>query len=101
VRVERRLPETVEVAAYYVASEALANTIKHASASVVTMELDAEDAMVRLQIRDDGIGGADPVKGSGLTGLRDRVEALGGTLALTSSANGTTLLIEIPVQRGT
>jgi signal transduction histidine kinase len=98
VRVERRLPEHLEVAAYYVASEALANTTKHASATAVTIELDEQDATLRLQIGDDGIGGADPVKGSGLTGLRDRVEAIGGTLEVTSPANGgTTLLIQIPL----
>jgi signal transduction histidine kinase len=98
LRTEKRLPARIEVAAYYVASEALANAAKHASASVVTIELDARDAMVRLQISDDGIGGADPTNGSGLTGLRDRVEALGGTLEVTSPAGvGTRLLIEIPV----
>jgi signal transduction histidine kinase len=94
----RRLPEHVEVAAYYAVSEALANAAKHARASAVHVELDTPDAVVRLAIRDDGIGGADPAKGSGLTGLRDRIEALGGTLEVTSPAgNGTTLLIEIPL----
>jgi signal transduction histidine kinase len=98
LRTEKRLPEHIEVAVYYVASEALANAAKHASASVVTIELDVQDAMVRLEISDDGIGGADPTKGSGLTGLRDRVEALGGTLEVTSPAGGgTRLLINIPV----
>ena len=62
------------------------------------VELDAPDATLRLAIRDDGIGGANPARGSGLTGLRDRIEALGGTLEVTSPADGgTTLLIEIPV----
>ena len=62
------------------------------------VELGTPDMVVRLAIRDDGIGGADPAQGSGLTGLRDRIEALGGTLEVTSPAgNGTTLLIEIPV----
>jgi signal transduction histidine kinase len=98
LRTGRRLPQPVEVAAYYAVSEALANTAKHARASVVHVELDTPDTVVRLAIRDDGIGGADPAKGSGLTGLRDRIEALGGTLEVTSPAgNGTTLLIEIPV----
>jgi signal transduction histidine kinase len=98
LRTGRRLPEHVEVAAYYVVSEALANTVKHARASAVHVELDAPDATLRLTVRDDGIGGADPAKGSGLTGLRDRIEALGGTLGVTSPASGgTTLLIEIPV----
>jgi signal transduction histidine kinase len=98
LRTGRRLPDHVEVAAYYAVSEALANVAKHAHASAVHVELDAPDATLRLAIRDDGIGGADPVKGSGLTGLRDRIEAVGGTLDVTSPAHGgTTLLIEIPV----
>jgi len=64
----------------------------------VRVELDAPDGAVRLVIRDDGVGGADPAKGSGLTGLRDRIEAVGGTLDVTSPASGgTTLLIHIPV----
>jgi PAS domain S-box-containing protein len=95
---ERRLPEHVEVAAYYVVSEALTNAAKHAQASVVHVELEARDAIVQLAIRDDGIGGADPGRGSGLVGLIDRIEALGGRLEVTSPAgNGTTLLIQIPV----
>jgi GAF domain-containing protein len=96
--VERRLPDHVEVAAYYAVSEALANAAKHAQASAVQVELGADDAMVRLAIRDDGIGGADPAQGSGLVGLSDRIEAVGGTLEVTSpTGGGTTLLIEIPV----
>jgi signal transduction histidine kinase len=92
-----RLSGPVEVAAYYAVSEALANTAKHAHASVVQVELDARDELVRLAIRDDGIGGADPARGSGLVGLSDRIEALGGTLEVTSPAGGgTSLLIEIP-----
>jgi signal transduction histidine kinase len=79
-------------------SEALANAAKHARASAVHVELDTPDRGVRLAIRDDGIGGADPARGSGLTGLRDRIEAVGGTLEVTSPAGrGTTLLIQIPV----
>jgi len=98
LRTGRRLPDHVEVAAYYAVSEALANAAKHAHASVVHVELDAAGAVVRLAIRDDGIGGADPTKGSGLTGLSDRIEAVGGTLEVTSPAgSGTMLLIEIPV----
>jgi GAF domain-containing protein len=98
VTTDARYPEPVEVAAYYIASEALANVAKHAHASAVHVELDAPDATLRLAIRDDGIGGADPARGSGLTGLRDRIEAVGGTFDVTSPAGGgTTLLIEIPV----
>jgi signal transduction histidine kinase len=94
----RRLPEPVELAAYYVISEALTNAARHARASAVQIDLAAPGTVVRLAIRDDGIGGADPAVGSGLTGLRDRVEALGGTFSVTSPAgHGTTLLIEIPV----
>ena len=98
LRTGRRLPDHVEVTAYYTVSEALANAAKHAHASVVHVELDTPDTTVRLAIRDDGIGGADPAQGSGLTGLRDRIEAVGGTFDVTSPAHGgTTLLIEIPV----
>jgi signal transduction histidine kinase len=94
----RRLPQPVGVAAYYAVSEALANAAKHARASVVHIELDTPNTLVRLAIRDDGIGGADPARGSGLTGLRDRIEAVGGTFDVTSpTGGGTTLLIEIPV----
>jgi len=99
VHVQRRLPGPVEVAAYYVVSEALTNAAKHARASVVTVELHAHDAVLRLVIRDDGIGGADPGQGSGLLGLRDRIEALGGTLQVTSPAgNGTTLQVQVPLE---
>jgi signal transduction histidine kinase len=98
LRADRRLPEHVEVAAYYVISEALTNAAKHARASVVHVELEAHDAIVQLAIRDDGIGGADPGRGSGLVGLSDRIEALGGTLEVTSpGGSGTTLLILIPL----
>jgi signal transduction histidine kinase len=95
---ERRLPEQVEVAAYYVVSEALTNAAKHAQASVVNVELDAHDSTLRLSIRDDGVGGADLRRGSGLVGLSDRIAALGGTLDVTSPAGaGTTLRIELPL----
>ena len=98
MRAKCRLPEPIEVAAYYVVSEALTNAAKHAQASVVQVELEARDAIVQLAISDDGIGGADPADGSGLVGLRDRVEVLGGTIEVTSPAgSGTTLLIEIPL----
>jgi signal transduction histidine kinase len=87
------------VAAYYVTSEALTNAAKHAHASAVQVELTVRDTTVRLVICDDGIGGADPGRGSGLLGLSDRIAALGGTLQLTSPADsGTTLLIEIPLE---
>ena len=95
---ERRLPEPVESAAYYVVSEALTNAAKHAHASVVNVELDTRDTILQLAIRDDGIGGADLSRGSGLVGLSDRIEALGGTLQVTSPVGiGTTLQIEVPL----
>jgi signal transduction histidine kinase len=100
LRAEGRLPEHVEVAAYYVVSEALTNAAKHAHASAVHVELDARSPIVQLAIRDDGVGGADPGHGSGLVGLSDRIEALGGRLQVTSPpGNGTTLLIQIPIKR--
>jgi signal transduction histidine kinase len=96
---ERRLPEPVEDATYYVVSEALTNAAKHARASVVNVQLHVHDAVLRLAIRDDGIGGADPVQGSGLLGLSDRIEALGGTIEVSSPAGeGTTLLVEVPLE---
>jgi PAS domain S-box-containing protein len=93
-----RLPERVEVAAYYVVSEGLSNAAKHARASVVHVELNVENAVVEVSIRDNGVGGADPDRGSGLVGLRDRVEALGGTIETTSPpGQGTCILARIPV----
>jgi signal transduction histidine kinase len=101
LRAEGRLPEPVEVAAYYVVSESLTNVAKHAHASVVNVELDTQDSILRLAIRDDGVGGADRARGSGLVGLSDRVEALGGTLEVSSPpGGGTTVVIEVPVEGG-
>ena len=101
VHVEGRLPERVEVAAYYVVAEALTNVAKHAGASVVQVEVDAEDGLLRLGVRDDGVGGADPARGSGLVGLKDRVEATGGSLRVDSRAGqGTRLLVELPIAAG-
>ena len=95
---EQRLPDGVEVAAYYVASEALTNVSKHADASLVELDLHIDDAKLRLSIRDDGVGGADPSRGSGLIGLKDRVEALGGTIEVESAhGRGTRLRVAIPV----
>ena len=94
-----RLPEPVEVAAYYVVSEALANAAKHAHASVAQVEAQARDGLLHLSVRDDGVGGAVPGGGSGLVGLADRVEALGGTIKLHSPAgHGTRLQIDLPIQ---
>jgi PAS domain S-box-containing protein len=101
VRAETRLPEPVEVAAYYVVSEALTNTAKHAHASAVHVAVEARDGVLELSIRDDGSGGADPTRGSGLIGLADRVDALGGTIEVASPVGqGTTLLITLPIEEG-
>jgi signal transduction histidine kinase len=100
VNTEQRLPEPVEVSAYYVVAEALTNTAKHARASAVTItvEVDGADAVLRVAVRDDGTGGADFTRGTGLAGLRDRVEALGGRIALHSPRGaGTTLRAELPL----
>jgi signal transduction histidine kinase len=94
----RRLPEPVEVAVYYVVSEALTNAAKHAHASVVKIELDADEESARLAISDDGVGGAAFGQGSGLVGLSDRVESLGGTLTVSSRpGEGTYIGAEIPL----
>ena len=99
VRAGTRLPEPVEVAAYYIVSEALTNTAKHAHASAVHVAVEARDGVLGLSIRDDGRGGADPARGSGLIGLTDRVDALGGTIEVASSAGaGTALLIKLPIE---
>ena len=84
-----------------VVSEALTNVAKHANASVVDVRVETDDGLVRLCISDDGVGGADPVRGSGLVGLKDRVEASGGTLIVESrTGHGTSLLVELPVDAG-
>ncbi|HEY3033848.1 MAG TPA: CHASE3 domain-containing protein, partial [Streptosporangiaceae bacterium] len=98
VRVDGRLPERVEVAAYYVVSEALTNAAKHARASVVRVDIGTADDTLRLLVQDDGVGGADPSRGSGLIGLNDRVAAVGGRIEITSPpGGGTSLLVTIPV----
>jgi signal transduction histidine kinase len=93
-----RLPEPVEVAAYYVVSEALANAAKHARASVVDIALAVRTGGLHLSVRDDGVGGAVRGRGSGIVGLTDRVEALGGTISLVSPpGQGTALLVDLPL----
>jgi signal transduction histidine kinase len=89
VRVAGRLPDQVELGAYYIVSEALANVAKHANATMVTVVVEAGPDVLSLSVRDDGAGGANP-RGSGLTGLRERAEALGGLLRLTSPPGGGT-----------
>jgi signal transduction histidine kinase len=98
VRTDTRLPERVEVAAYYVVSETLTNAAKHAKASIVKIDVQAVDRVLRLSARDDGVGGADPAKGTGLLGLKDRIEAQGGTSSVHSPrGEGTTLRVELPL----
>jgi PAS domain S-box-containing protein len=101
VEADGRLPEPTEAAAYFLVSEALANAAKHSGASTVHVRLDATGPTVEIEISDDGAGGADPARGSGLTGLRDRVEALGGTFQIVSEPGaGTTLNASVPVEQG-
>jgi signal transduction histidine kinase len=96
-QIEDQLPDEVEVAAYYIAAEALTNAAKHARASVVNMEVATDDRNLSLVVRDDGVGGADPGAGSGLVGLQDRVEALGGSIKIDSaSGSGTCVVVTLP-----
>ena len=100
VRVEERLPEHVEVSTYYVVAEALTNAAKHAHASTITITIQADpaDTVLRFAVHDDGTGGADFTHGTGLLGLKDRVEALGGHIFLNSPPGaGTTLRAELPI----
>ncbi|MFF5235208.1 sensor histidine kinase, partial [Dactylosporangium sp. NPDC000521] len=100
VQVDGRQPEPVEVAAYYVVAEALTNATKYAHATLVHVCAQVRGRNLRLTVRDDGIGGADPKRGTGLIGLTDRVEATGGTLTLYSPVGqGTRLQAEIPLNR--
>ena len=93
-----QLPVDVEAVAYFVCSEALANIAKHAGPSRVSVSVTAGDGRVSVLIEDDGVGGADPARGTGLSGLADRVEAFGGTLEVESPVgSGTRLAAEIPL----
>ena len=98
VQVAGRLPEPVEFAAYHAVSEALANVAKYAQASAAEVEIGVGDGVLRVDVRDDGRGGADVGRGSGLLGLKDRVEALGGWISLRSEAGaGTVMRIALPL----
>jgi signal transduction histidine kinase len=98
VQVTGRLPRPVEIAAYYVVSEALTNMAKHARASAAEVTVAVGEGVLRVCVRDDGCGGADFGHGSGLVGLKDRVEALGGRITLDSPpGRGTTLEVHIPL----
>jgi len=102
-RVGRRLPDPIEAAAYYVVSEAVANVVKHGHASTIRVGLEAENGTFRVEVADDGVGGADARAGSGLRGLADRVSALDGRLAVESPPGGGTCItaeLPLPAQRG-
>jgi signal transduction histidine kinase len=95
------VPEAIELAAYFVASEALANATKHAEASRIELSLAQVEERLLLAVRDDGVGGADPARGSGLVGLTDRVEALGGSLDIQSRpGDGTHITVRLPLELG-
>jgi signal transduction histidine kinase len=98
VQIDARLDEALEVTAYYVVSEAFSNAVKYAEASTVELGVESGDDYLTLSIRDNGVGGADPSRGSGLIGLTDRVEALGGTISIISPpGGGTALLVHLPL----
>ena len=98
LRLAGRPAEPVEIAAYYLVAEMLTNAAKHANASRVDVHVDVVDCALRVCVRDDGTGGADPARGSGLVGLRDRVEALAGTITIDSPhGEGTTLVATLPL----
>ena len=97
--VTERLPEQVALGMYFVACEALANVAKYAQATAASVSLSRTDRGIAIEIADDGVGGADPSGGSGLRGLADRVEALGGHLLVTSPAGaGTVITADVPIQ---
>jgi signal transduction histidine kinase len=99
VQVAGRLPDPVEVAAYYAVAETLTNTAKHSCAAAADVRVSAADGVLRVRVHDDGRGGADFAGSSGLVGLKDRVEALGGRISLHSRpGNGTTVEITLPLE---
>jgi signal transduction histidine kinase len=99
VKLDERLPAPTAAAAYYIASEALTNVAKHAHANVVHLIASDDKGILTLEVRDDGIGGVDASRGSGILGLTDRVEALGGTISINSPPRGgTTLSVRLPIE---
>jgi signal transduction histidine kinase len=95
---EERLPAPHEAALYFTASEAIANVAKHAQASRVVVQVERDTERVAIEIRDDGVGGVDPARGAGVRGLADRIEALGGSLVVSSSPGvGTTIRAVVPL----
>ena len=100
VRVHRRLPEPIEITAYYLVAEALTNVAKHAHATRIIVEAQQDDTVLHVAVRDDGVGGADFAGGTGLVGLKDRVEAIGGRIFLDSpGGTGTSLSAKLPLNR--
>jgi signal transduction histidine kinase len=98
LQVAQRFPEWLETASYFVISEAITNAVRHSRASVIRVDVEAQNGIVTLEIHDDGKGGADPTQGSGLVGLRDRVEAFGGSFEIVSAVGaGTRLHVAIPI----
>jgi signal transduction histidine kinase len=98
VRIDGRLPAPVEAAAYYIASEGLTNVEKHARASAAALTAATDNEVLTLEVHDDGIGGLDAGRGSGIVGLTDRAEALGGTISIDSApGSGTTLSVRLPI----
>jgi signal transduction histidine kinase len=98
--IEKRLPDSVAVAAYYVVAESLTNAAKHSHATKVNVEANVSDGRLVLLVRDDGQGGADPSRGSGLAGLTDRIEALHGTMEIVSPpGEGTRLKVQLPIAK--
>jgi signal transduction histidine kinase len=99
IKTDRHYPEPVELAAYCVVSEALTNITKHAGGAGAVVVLEERDSTLRLLVRDDGPGGANPGRGSGLTGLRDRVESLGGLIEVRSPpGGGTSIAVSLPTR---
>jgi signal transduction histidine kinase len=95
----RRYSEPVEVTAYFVIAEAIANAAKHSHANAIQVQIDEVSGRLRVEVRDDGIGGADLGQGSGLVGLKDRTSAIGGTLSVRSaSGQGTIVRAELPCE---
>jgi signal transduction histidine kinase len=98
VQPDARFPEPIELAAYYVVAEALTNAVKHAQATVIDVQVETGEGLLRVGVRDDGRGGADPTGGTGLVGLTDRVEALGGRLTVNSPPGaGTAMQVLLPL----
>lgn len=101
MNVDRHLPDHVQVAVYYTVSEALTNVAKYSHADRVRVDLRLDATRLKLRVIDNGVGGADPTRGSGLFGLKDRIEALGGTIKVISpSGGGTSVLVDVPLATG-